>query len=260
MAVEARRVIRATPDRIFAHVGRVEHLPRYAAPLWMTVEATERQRIAHVVTLTGYLIGLPIESVQRIVLRAPTTLEFKQIRGTLRALSGRCTLEAVEDGTEVRYRLEADVGIPMVTDDGARQFLVQVVEHMLDRIKLAAERRAPVRRASRGAAPTAVALDGEEEDQAEEPSPVGPPAGGGGDRGAPIAAQESREQPHPPADAAPVARPIPRGRPSAGPPQPGQGAEPRKSRGRRRRRHRGRGGDRRGPAPAGPSAAPPPSG
>jgi len=205
-----------------------------------------------VVTLTGYLIGLPIESVQRVVLRPPTSLEFRQIKGTLRALSGRCTLEAVEDGTEVRYRLEVDVGIPMVTDDAARQFLVQVVERMLNRIKLAAERRPPVRRAGRGAAPAAGVLDGEEEDQAASEPAVAPPPAVGEDRPAAVDARGPQGQPPLPVGAPPAAQPPSSGAPAAGSP-PGRGTEARKSRGRRRRRrHRGR-------APGGPSAAPPPS-
>ncbi len=121
MSIEARRVVRASPDRIFAHIGRVEYLPRYGAPLWMAAEPVDKRRSVHVVTLTGYLIGLPVESVLRIALRPPHMMEFKQVRGTLRALSGQCSLVAVEDGTEVRYRLEADPGIAMISDDAARQ-------------------------------------------------------------------------------------------------------------------------------------------
>src|SRR5207245_2406167 len=83
-------------------------------------------------------------------LHPPHSLEFKQVRGTLRMLTGHCALRAVEDGTEVEYRLEADVAISMITDDAARQFLVQFVERMLDRIKLAAERKTPARRPDRG--------------------------------------------------------------------------------------------------------------
>jgi len=44
LAIEARRVMHAAPDRVFAHIGRIEHLPRYGAPLWMTAESVEKRR------------------------------------------------------------------------------------------------------------------------------------------------------------------------------------------------------------------------
>ena len=112
----------------------------------MTAEPVEKRRSAQLIALTGYLIGLPVESVVRVALHPPHSIEFKQVRGTLRMLAGHCALRAVEDGTEVEYRLEADLGISMITDDAARQFLVQFVERMIDRIKLAAERKTPARR------------------------------------------------------------------------------------------------------------------
>jgi hypothetical protein len=153
----------AAPDRVFTHIGRIEHLPRYGAPLWMTAESVEKRRNAQVVALTGYLIGLPIESVQRVTLRPPTAVEFKQIRGTLRMFNGQCSLAAVEDGTEVRYRLEVDPGIAMISDDAARQFLVQFVERFLDRIKLAAERKTPLPRPAAATGVGVAAADEEEE-------------------------------------------------------------------------------------------------
>jgi hypothetical protein len=110
------------------------------------------------------MIGLPVESVLRIALRPPHMMEFKQVRGTLRALSGQCSLLAVEDGTEVRYHLEVDPGIAMISDDAARQFLVQFVERMLDRIKLAAERKAPARRVDRAVAAESSSVEVEEDD------------------------------------------------------------------------------------------------
>jgi polyketide cyclase/dehydrase/lipid transport protein len=176
--VEARRVIRATPDRIFSHLGRMDHFPRYGAPLWMTAEAGERRRAAHIVTLTGYLIGLPVESVQRVVLRPPHALEFKQIRGTLRALSGQCSLRAVEDGTEVGFRLDLDPGISMISDGAVQQFFVQFVEGFLDRIKMAAERRAPARKMGREATSESADLDADEEERAATNGAAGTAAAG----------------------------------------------------------------------------------
>lgn len=230
--------MRASPDRVFAHLGRVDHLPRYGAPLWMTAESTEKRRTGQVVTLTGYLIGLPIESVQRVVLRPPHAIEFKQLRGTLRALSGECTLRAVEDGTEVRYRLEVDPAIAMISDDAARQFLVQFAERFLDRIKLAAERKAPLGRGARGVASETAAVEEEEAEPAPDTAAAAVPA----DRAAPAPRADSLPGPDAAQAVAPEARPgtrrdtAPRsaaGTPQAAPSQPiGR---------RRRRRHRRRG-------------------
>jgi hypothetical protein len=261
MAIDARRIIRASPDRVFAHIGRVESLPRYGAPLWMAADPVEKRRSAHVITLTGYLIGLPVESVLRITLRPPHALEFKQVRGTLRALSGQCSLVAVEDGTEVRYRLEADPGIAMITDEAARQFLVQFVERMLDRIKLAAERKAPPRRFDRAAAagsPLREVEVGEDEAEAasEDTAPAPIPEG----RAAGPAPHEGPEtgKAAPPGGRAAAPRAIESGPtpPAFGGPAPAEGRPgPTRSGRRRRRRRRGR-----GRGPGSPGQGPSPSG
>jgi len=201
----------AAPDRVFTHIGRIEHLPRYGAPLWMTAESVEKRRNAQVVALTGYLIGLPIESVQRVTLRPPTAVEFKQVRGTLRMFNGQCSLAAVEDGTEVRYRLEVDLGIAMISDDAARQFLVQFVERFLDRIKLAAERKTPL---PRPAAATGVGVAAADEEEEKETVGAGVQDEGGTE------ALEAPEDEQPgegaPQVGAPEDRPAVPGRPPAG--------------------------------------------
>jgi hypothetical protein len=226
-------MVRASPDRVFAHIGRVDYLPRYGAPLWMSAEPVEKRRSAHLVTLNGYLIGLPVESVLRINVRPPQAMEFKQVRGTLRALSGHCSLQGVGDATEVRYRLEADPGIPMISDEAARQFLVQFVERMLDRIKLAAERKAPTRRADRAAAAGAPALEAEEDDS----EPAAEAAGS--------VVHEEEAAGAVLDDAQDAVVPIPltpkpdAAAPSSGASTPAEPARP--ARRRRRRRHRGRG-------------------
>jgi len=211
----------------------------------MAAEPVEKRRSAHLIALTGYFVGLPVESVVRVVLHPPHSMEFKQVRGTLRTLSGHCTLRAVEEGTEVQYRLEADLGIPMITDDAARQFLVQFVERMLDRIKLAAERKAPARRPDRGSAAESSALEpGLGEPEEDEPEPVV-------DEGPPVALAEG-EAPRAPrveaADAAAAAADRPPHQ--AAPPRPApdaRGSSARPSRRRRRRRHHGRGQPREAP-------------
>ena len=197
----------------------------------MLAEPVEKHRSAHVITLTGYFIGLPVESVLRIAFRPPHAMEFKQVRGTLRALCGSCSLASVEDGTEVRYRLEADPGIPMISDEGARQFLTQFVERMLDRIKLAAERKAPARRVDRAAA-APPGLEPEEDDAELPPAAAAPAA-------------------TPPEEAASLPG-------SDAGPSTSDGAlptEPTRS-GKRRRRRRRRG---RGRAPGSPGQAPSPA-
>lgn len=208
--------------------------------MWMAAEPVEKRRNAHVLTLWGYFIGLPVESVLRVALRSPHAMEFKQVRGTFRSLSGQCSLAAVEGGTEVRYRLEADPGIPMITDDAARQFLVQFVERMLDRIRLAAERKAPARRAERADAIGAPGLEPEEDDA----EPVGDETTArvlSGGEAAPRTQDEAVQ-----ADAAPTSDPaLVQGMPGStapAPPQSAQGAPMHAGRRRRRRRHRGRQG------------------
>lgn len=184
-------MIRASCEHVFAYLARVEHLPRYGAPLWMAADAVEKRGTTQVITLHGYFAGLPVESVQRVVLRPPTLLEISQIRGTLRTFSGRCTLQSGEDGTEVLYRIEVDPGIPMVTDDSARQFLVQYLERLLNRIKLAAERKAPGRRAPEAAA-TATAIPAPpDEDELEAEPGEAEPARTAGQEGRPEGASGS---------------------------------------------------------------------
>jgi len=148
LAIEAHRLIRAPADHIFNHLVPPDQMVRYGAPLWMVADAVEMRGAGQLVALRGYFIGLPAESLIRVTLRPPSSLEFVQVIGTLRAFSGRCTLRSDEDGVEVTYRLEIDPGIPMISDDAARQFLVQFLERMLDRVKLASERKSPSRRAA----------------------------------------------------------------------------------------------------------------
>jgi hypothetical protein len=224
----------------------------------MIADVGEKRGAAYVVTLQGYFVGLPCESVQRVLLRPPTSLEFVQVRGTLRAFSGRCTLAAVEEGTELVYHLEADPGIPMITDGAARQFLIQFLERMLDRVKLASERKTPSRRPVRQADEALSTMlpvfdDADESDQvppkptkprtpSAEPSVASP-------RSRPAAPHRTPRPPRPAAP--PAARPAPPSAAappaSAGAPEGATGARKR----RRRRRRRPGGGKGPGTAPAG---------
>ncbi len=215
-------------------------------------------------TLQGYFVGLPCESVQRVLLRPPTSLEFIQIRGTLRAFSGRCTLAGTEEGTELVYHLEADPGIPMVTDGAARQFLIQFLERMLDRVKLASERKTPARRPVRQAdevLSTLLPVFDESDDGEPLPPKVAKPRtpavepGAPPPRSRPAAPPRSPSPPRPaPASRAP-ARPVP---PSPTVPAASNGAaEGATGARKRRRRRRRRPGGGKGPAAPGGGAATP---
>jgi len=254
-------VVRASTEHVFNHLVPPDQMARYGAPLWMVADPVEKRGASQVVGLRGYFIGLPAESILRVALRPPSSLEFTQILGTLRAFSGRCTLRAVEDGTEVLYRLEVDPGIPMVSEDAARQFLVQFIERMLDRVKLASERKSPNRRALRGTA-TSTTLPGQVGPEDEEPAAG--ESGGTIQEAVPpreearAAVRPSRPRPaaRPPrarADRATGGKDQPEQAPDRATPAadaPAGGPQPGRKRRRRRRRRRPDGG---GAAPTTPS-------
>ncbi len=138
--------MRASREHVFAFLAHPEHLPRYGGPLWLSGDLEDRRGGEPLITLRGYFAGLPVEAVVRTASRAPHSLEITQVRGTLRAFSQRFKIETDEEGALLTCRVEADPGIPMLSDDAAKHFLIQYVERMLDRLRLAAERRAPSRR------------------------------------------------------------------------------------------------------------------
>ncbi len=245
---------------MFEHLAQPDQRVRYGTPLWMIADVGEKRGAAYVVTLQGYFVGLPCESVQRVLLRPPTSLEFTQVRGTLRAFSGRCTLATTEDGTELVYQLDVDPGIPMITDAAARQFLIQFLERMLDRVKLASERKTPSRRPVRQADEVLstvlpVFADSDEGDEAlpKPAKPRTPPGepGAAPARSRPAAPPRSPSAPRPSAAARAPVRPAP---PSpAAPETPAADGAAGARRKRRRRRRRSGGG--KGPATAGGGAA-----
>lgn len=262
LVVEARRLVRASAEHVFNHLVPPDQMARYGAPMWMIADAVEKRGASQVVALRGYFIGLPVECVARVVLRAPASLEFVQILGTLRAFSGRCTLRSVEDGTEVLYRLEVDPGIPMISEDAARQFLVQFLERMLDRVKLASERKSPNRRAARGTA-TSTTLPGQVGPEEEEPA-VGEPSGPVQEAAQPreeppAAVRPSRPRPsvRPPrvrADRVPGGKSQPEKAPErTAPPADAAAGGPPAGRKRRRRRRRRRPDGGAAPGPTTPS-------
>jgi len=160
--------------------------------------------------------------VIRAVSRSPQSVELTQVRGTLRGFSQRFTLESDDEGTVLTCRVEADPGIPMVSDEAARHFLTQYVERMLDRLRLAAERRAPSRRPRPVAKEAADAGEAEAADAAADES---------------TGVTEAAEAGHEPVDAAadgvgsePPASPEPAARPAHAPRRPQRPFPPRRQR------------------------------
>ena len=269
VVVEAQRLLRASREHVFAYVAHPEHLPRYGAPLWLTADADSRRGGPGetLLMLRGYFAGLPVEAVVRTTSRTPQTLEITQVRGTLRAFSQRFTIEAGDEGTVLLCRVEADPGIPMLSDEAAKHFLVQYVERMLDRLRLAAERRAPSRRLARPARPGADAAAADADDTTQIDVPVDEPAGearqnageelgqpgGGAEAIAPpgIAESQAPTTPRAPRVGRRDFRPRPPGRPRPPVPIPsasaaaspveqaGEAGQSRRRRRRRRRRGRG---------------------
>jgi hypothetical protein len=151
-------------------------LPRYAAPLWLTADVDERRGGEPTVTLRGYFAGLPVEAVMRTTARAPNGVDVTQVRGTLRGFSQRFTVESGDEATLLGCRVAADPGIPMLSDEAVKHFLVQYVERMLDRLRLAAERRTPSRRPNRPPLPAAAGADADEPTAAADVSLTGSPS------------------------------------------------------------------------------------
>ena len=266
---------------MFAFVAHPEHLPRYGAPLWLAADLDDRRGGEPLITLRGYFAGLPVEAVIRAASRAPQSVDITQVRGTLRGFSQRFKIESDDEGTVLACRVEADPGIPMVSDDAAKHFLTQYVERMLDRLRLTAERRAPSRRPPRPSAKEPVeseagdvAVDdslpaGEpaepDRERASEPDAGAPPASRRQPRSfPPRRPRPQRPGPPPPAGSPPQAAGA--GIPEAGAATSGPagaaeaapGGQGRRRRRRRRRRGRGASGDGSGGgAPgAGPAESP----
>jgi ribosome-associated toxin RatA of RatAB toxin-antitoxin module len=220
--IEGHRLIRAPVQKVFQLVSHLDAQPRVTG-LWMVADVVERKANTLTVHYRGYFGGMPVESIQRATLFPPQRVEFRQTRGALKAFRGEYVLKSIEGDTDLALSVEAEVGIPLISEDSARHVLQAFVEHSLQKFKLTAERDLPrvVRRPAE-AAPAAEAPSGE----AAAPEPA--------------ASEPVR------AEAPPVQqRPQPPQAPGTAAGQaPGQG-----KRRRRRRRRRRRGG---GPQPSGP--------
>jgi hypothetical protein len=216
--------------------------------MWMAADVLERSQTGALVEFRGFFGGLPIVSVQRLTLKPPWRLEFRQVRGELRDLSGAYVLKDVEGETDLSCDIIVDAGIALFSDTAVEQILAGHTEGTLGRIKTTAERDlVRIGRRSRPGAAAAQAGEPRDADEGAEdetalPSaaplsgvaPVAPPADNDEEEDAPVASQPDGGRATR-ADAAPS------------PGRPGQPAEPR----RRRRRRRGRRRPGSGAPPAG---------
>lgn len=215
--VETHRRIRVPQQRVFQLLSRVEGLPRYA-DLWLVADVLERSGGQVVAEFRGYFGGLPIDSVQRVSLRPPARMEFRQVRGTLKALRGEFVVEADGGGSRLTARMEVDAGIPMLQEQAVRTVLTTALERMVTKVRDAAERDLPRLIPRKPAPPAALpAVDPEAQQSEELPGEVAPV------EGPPV------ETAAPPTGAAPPA-------PAGVAPPAKAGARP--GRRRRRRRHR----------------------
>ncbi|HXF83090.1 MAG TPA: SRPBCC family protein, partial [bacterium] len=140
--VEGRRIIRAPLQKVFQLVSRLDSAPRVTG-LWFTADLVERRSNALTVHYRGYFAGVPVESVQRATLHPPHRIDFRQTRGHLKAFQGQYELKPIDGDTEVTLAVEADAGIPLISDQAAQLVLHAFVERSLEKFKLAAERDLP---------------------------------------------------------------------------------------------------------------------
>jgi len=229
--VEAVRRIRAPVQRVWHLLSRLESQPRYAT-LWFAADVLERSPASALVEFRGFFGGLPLTSVQRLTLKAPGRIEFRQVRGELRDLTGAYVLKDAEGDTDLTMQVAVDAGIPLFSDASVQQILTTHLDGTLSRIKAAAERDL-VRLIPRRARLT------------ETPQPAPEPVGTAD------AAEDAGVAEEDDVDGETVSAP-------AGTPEPATASAPQRSSrpGRRRRRRRGRRGGRIGAPPVGPPPAP----
>jgi len=242
------RLIRAPVQRVWHLLSRPEIHPRYTT-MWMAADVLERSQTGALVEFRGFFGGLPIVSVQRLTLKPPWRLEFRQVRGELRDLSGAYVLKDAEGETDLSCEIVVDAGIALFSDTAVEQILAGHTEGTLGRIKTTAER--DLVRIGRRSRPGAAAASGGEPRDADE---------AGGDYATPVAAEAATAADNDEQEDAPVASEPDGGRatqadaaPSPG--RPGQPAEPRRRRRRRRGRRKPGSGTRQDAA--GPGGAPP---
>jgi uncharacterized protein YndB with AHSA1/START domain len=221
--IEGHRLIRAPVQRVWQLLSRLESHPRYA-DLWMVADLVERSQTAALVEFRGFFGGLPITSVQRVVMRPPSRIEFRQARGTLREFWGAYILKDADGDTDLTVQFAADPGIVFFTEASVQQILASHIDGMLAKLKASAERDLVRLTPRRSQAPA-------------DSSPASGPAG------ATPATEELPAAEEETADAETAEPPAP------GVTAPSSARRP-EGRGRRRRRRRGR---QRGTAPRTPA-------
>lgn len=140
--VERQRSIRAPQQRVYQLLSRVEGHPRFA-DLWLAADVLEHGGGQVVAEFRGYFAGLPVDSVQRLSLRPPARLEFRQVRGTLKALRGEYVIERDGQGARLTARMEVEAGIPLLEEETMRMVLTTALDRMVGKVKDAAERDLP---------------------------------------------------------------------------------------------------------------------
>lgn len=173
--VEGHRIVRAPVQKVFQLISRLDTSPRVTG-LWLTADLVDRTPTTVTVQYRGYFAGIPVESLQRATLHPPHRIDFRQTRGGLKAFRGQYLLKPIDGDTEVSLILEAEAGIPFVSDQAARLVLHAFIERSLEKVKLVAERELPrvIRRAGEGPGPKVAPLPTAEPVAAEAPEEGGP--------------------------------------------------------------------------------------
>ncbi len=228
--IEGHRIIRSPIQKVFQMVSHLDSQPRVTG-LWMSADLVERKANTLTVHYRGYFGGMPLESIQRATLIPNQRIEFRQTRGALKVFRGEYVLKSIDGDTDLSLSVEAEVGIPLISENSARLVLEGFVEHSLQKFKFTAERDLPrvvgARRPKEGAAAAAVAAPasadalGDLSPTDELPRPEPPP----------MSVQPRPQQPQQASGAGATGGVV-----------PGQG-----KRRRRRRRRRRRGGEMRSP-------------
>ncbi len=241
VAVEGQRLVRAPLQRVWHLLSRLESHPRYVT-LWMAADVLERSPTAALVEFRGFFGGLPITSAQRITLRPPSRIEFRQVRGELRDLTGAYVLKDVHGETEVTVQLSVDADILLFPDASVQQIVVGHIDGTLSRIKASAERDLVRLTPRRVRSPETAGAGAAAPDVDDALSPT---AAASASDGAALGSQP-RAEPAVGQDGPAAPEGVARGTPAAPSGATSTAAGPQRPdrRGRRRRRRRGRGGGR----------------
>ncbi len=228
--IEGHRIIRSPIQKVFQMVSHLDSQPRVTG-LWMSADLVERKANTLTVHYRGYFGGMPLESIQRATLIPNQRIEFRQTRGALKVFRGEYVLKSIDGDTDLSLSVEAEVGIPLISENSARLVLQLFVENSLQKFKFTAERDLPrvvgARRPKEGAAaviaPTPASADALGElPSLDEPAQPEPP---------PMPEQPRPQQPQQ----------------ASGAGAPGGVVQGQGKRRRRRRRRRRRGGEMRSP-------------